>query len=663
MVSQSTHAEMNRLIRGGLAGAPVETTADERSKADIQRGLKRLKHQREICDRADSMYNGEEGLTFASHKVRRLLTKHGIEEIDDFNYARIPVDAIANRLQIAAINVAPAEENADGQEAKENAATKAAEKMIAQLRKRNQLDAEEKRLHKDVSKHGEAYLLVWPVADDGGAVVDVDMRVNSAHNVAMIYDEEDSLQPDFVIKSWITKVDKKDTVRANLYYAGTEGRADGRVERWATEPGSNPDEEKSWFRVRDVPDVEPDELAELAEDEFTEEDDDGKPVLDVDDIPNPWGQVWYHFRNDRPEGRPEHASAYGPQTLINKLIFGHAATIDYQSFPQRYLLQDPAIDDPMINSEDPDHPDDDEDDPETETGTSGLKSDPAVVWKLWGRLVGEFSAADPRVFLDPLDRYIRSMAELTGLALYEFTKSSSDMPSGSALRELNGTRNALVKDRQDRYDPQWQDAYEKALQMLGIEGVTVDVRWEPPELINDLDGWQMLQAKQAAGVPASVTYEEAGYAPELIEQWLADRDGSSFEQRIALLEKIGTAVQALGAGVTLGVVSETTVQALVERLLRGLIEGVSEPEDSDDPLPGASFRDPPPSNPAMAQAEAAGANPLTQAQIEATRASAESSRASAAMLSAGGGLPAAGRPVKRAADRPGNRPTDSRRPS
>lgn len=596
MPSQSTQSEMDAIIRRGTpATRDVRRERAQRSVDHILQGLKKLKEQRAVCTRADEMYDGDVGLQFASRKVRRLLTKQGIEEIEDFNYARIPVDSIANRLQIAAVKVAPAEENADGQEAEENSAVEAAEKLIARLRKENELDAEEKRLHTDVSKHGEAFLFLWPVTDDAGKVIDVDMRVNTAHNVAMIYDAEDSLRPDYVIKSWTLEVDRKAVVRANLYYFGDRRTTvGGRIERWTTKPGDTPDSPESWFRLSDVPDVDDDELSDLAEDEFTEEDDEGDSILDVDDIPNPWGQVWFHFRNGRPCGRPEHASAYGPQTLINKLIYGHAATIDFQSFKQRYLLQDPAIDDPMSNMEDPDHPDDEEDDPESETGTAGLSADPNSVWKLWGRSTGEYSAADPQVFLAPLDRYVRAMAELSDVALYEFTKSTGDVPSGSALREMNGARNAKVKDRQDRYDPQWQDAYEKALEMFGITGVTVDVRWEPPELINDLDGWQMIAAKQAAGVPASTTLEEAGYSPEVVEEWLKDRQGASFEQRVAILEKVGTAVQALGAGVTLGVVSETTVQALVERLLRGLIEGVSEPEDSEDPLPTAKFREPPP---------------------------------------------------------------------
>jgi hypothetical protein len=342
------------------------------------------------------------------------------------------------------------------------------------------------------------------------------------------------------------------------------------------------------------------------------------------------------------------------------LIYAHAGTIDYQSFPQRYLLQDPAIDDPMVNSEDPDHPDDEEDDPETETGSAGLKADPATVWKLWGRSVGEFAAADPQMFLAPLDRYIKSMAELTDIPQYAFSKASGDLPSGSAVRQLNGAMNAKVKDRQDRYDPQWQDGYEKALTMLGISGVTVDVRWEPPELINDLDGWQMLKAKQDAGVPGSVTLEEAGYAPELVEEWGQDLANASIIQRVEMLEKIATAAQALGAAVVTGSIADTTSQALFERLLRLTVEGTEDIEDADsvDPLPVAEFRDPPPVNPAMAQAEAAGANPLTQAQIEATKASAETSRASARMLNAGGGSPADGRqpPRKTAGRRPAGRP-------
>lgn len=677
---------------------PASGERRKRSIKDIQHGLGVLAEQRERAEHADAMYDGDVGMVFASAQVRRLLVRNGVneDEIRDFNYARIPVDTVANRLQIAAVKAVAEEtddDTVDDEGAEPDDRTKAArtkltrraERAIKKLRKVNQLDAEEKSLHKTASKHGEGFLFLWPVEDARGRVVSVDMRVNTSHNVAFIYDPEDPLKISYVIKSWDVEVGGEDdghgaktAVRANLYYPGavrpasvvdsgrraaTEGpdRGDGdatavpaaptrtrgavgHVERWMTNPGESVDKTEAWHRVYDDEDeadpldVEPDDLDEAAADEFGDADE----PLEKGDIPAPWGLTWFHFRNDRPCGYPEHINAYGPQVLINKLIFAHAATIDYQSFPQRYLLGDPKVDDPLMNVVDPDHPEDEEDDPEGEGGTSGLKADPAVVWKLWGKSVGEFQASDPDQFLKPLDRYIKAMAELTDTPQHAFSKASGDMPSGEAVRGLDGPMLAKIKDRQDRYDPAWQDAYELALLMLGITGVEVDVRWVPAAPVNDLNGLQVLQAKRDLGVPGEVVLNEMGYPDDQIDEWLADSKGDDLGQRLDMLVKVGTAVQALAAGVTAGVVDEPATKAFVSRMIRLLAEGTADPAATGpNALPAASFREPPPTNPAMAAVEAGKADPLKQAQVAATHATAETSRASAEMMRGGGaGLPA-----------------------
>jgi hypothetical protein len=670
------------------------------SIADLRHGLHVLNEQREVATEADAMYEGTVGMTFASSSVRRLLARNGVEDIPDFNYARIPVDTIANALQIAAVKVAPEDRDDDdadegdkpGAAVTDGRTVRRAERAIKKLRKVNQLDAEEKSLHKDVSKHGDAFLFLWPVENEAGKIISVDMRVNTAHNVAFIYDTEDPLKVAYVIKSWEVQVAADDddratktVVRANLYYPGTvapdpvldaaratgpagttgdvasaddeadveldgpaaapgaavrRGTYGGRIERWVTRPGGPVDKPESWQRVHaPEADIDDEDIDEVAADEFGDQDD----PLDRDDIASPYGLTWFHFRNDRPCGHPEHINAYGPQTLINKLIYGHAATIDYQSFPQRYLMVDPKIDDPHLNVIDPDHPEDEDDDPETETGTSGLRADPAAVWRLFGKLAGEFTAADPQTFLAPLDRYIKAMAELTDTPQHAFSKASGDMPTGEAVRGLDGPKIAKVRDRQDRYDPTWQDAYELALLMLGITGVEVDIRWVPAAPVNDLNGLQVLQAKIEMGLPPEVALNEAGYPDEQVKEWLKAAEGGSVNSRLDQLVKLGSAVQALAAGVTAGVVDEAGTSALIARMIRLIALGTDDVDEGvEGALPPPEFREPPPTNPAMAAVEAAQADPSTplkheqiKAQTEVTKATAETSRASARMMMSG----------------------------
>lgn len=638
---------------GGAAAA----RRDVRSRADIVAGLKHLNHQRERAELADEMYEGTVGMVYASRQVRKLLSRQGVDDgdIEDFNYAKKPVDVIADRLQVAAVKVAPKvdEDDAEGDEGddtegdgeKAGSTVSADEKTlrraaraIERLDRVNRLDVYRKDLFKKVSLHGDAYLFLWPVTDARGRVVSVDMRVNSAHNVAFIYDMEDPLQVSYVIKSWKTEVDRRDVYRANLYYPGppTIGpdgdivQGAGRVERWTTEPGTNPEVEGNWVRVHRAQDIEQDDIEDVAADEFGDADE----PLDKDDIPSPFGLTWFHFRNDVPCGRPEHVSAYGPQKMINKLVWSLAGVIEYLGFPQRWIMVDPKIDDPLLNVVDPDHPEGD-DDPENEGGNSGLRSEPNEVWRLFGKATGQYSAADPDTFLKPLDRFITAMSELTSLPRYAFTKASADLPSGEAIRGLNGELLATIGDRQRRYDPELQDAYELALRMLGIEGVAVDVRWEPASMINDKAGLDVLEAKGRLGVPSEVLLNEAGYPDDQIGAWLSRQDGLSLEQRVTLLVQLGTAVQALAAGVTAGVVSDNQMQAFIARIVGNLADGTHEAEPEEDPLPTPTFRDPPPIPPAGGfGAPGAADGP--------------------------GGTPARGQPAKKATAAPARRPAGTK---
>jgi hypothetical protein len=678
---------------------PAAAKRMQASRRDIIEGLKILDEQREKAERADAMYDGDVGMVYASRQVRRLLARQGLDEteIEDFNYAAIPVDVIAKRLQIAAVKVSKRvtdeeAEESDGDDAAgatdpaTKKTVKKAERAVKALRRANRLDVYEKALHKNVSLHGDAYLFVWPVTDDSGKIVSVDMRVNSAHEVAFIYDEEDSLQVAYVIKSWDTPslIDdetgegQKLVTRVNLYYPGERAvdedgemsQGPGRVERWVTQVGASKGKADSWVRVHDPilrGDIDADDLEEVAADEFGDPDD----PLDKDDIPSPFGLTWFHFRNNVPCGVPEHIRAYGPQMLINKLVWSYAGTVEYMGFPQRYVMVDPMQDDPLINVSDPDHPDDEDDDPES--GGSALSADPSVLWRLYGKSTGQYSAADPDVFMKPLDRFITSMSELTGLPRYAFTKASADLPSGESVREMNGDMIATVIDRQDRYDPDWEDAYELALRMLGITGVAVDVRWVPVTAVNDLNGLNVLKAKAELGVPSEELLNEAGYPDEQVSKWLESQETQSLPQRMVILGQLGTAVQTLSAGVTQGIVSDNQAQALISRFIGLIAEGTS---DSDvtgpDALPAPTFRDPPPTDPAAAAAQAAQADPVKQAQaehvkaqaektkldtehartigaeaakagIEATRAGVESTKASTAMMKKGDPAKATGR--------------------
>lgn len=558
----------------------------------LMNSLTELDEARPRYVEADEMYDGEVGDRFASEQVAKLLAKSGVNDVEDLNYAKVPVDTIADKLQILAVTAssgddatssdtadgdAEDESGREGQATAEKAKKKvaaAAQEKIDEIRKRNQLDIEETELELKACKYGEAYLFVWPVTaapdddedplvydgaaqvgpDHQGRTVGVDMLVNGPYTCRAFYDPENPLKMSHVLKAWEWVDAENDEVRmrATLYF-------NDRIERWVVKPSGNADKKEDWQHYTD-----------------SGEDGDGQWPL-----PNPTGRIpFFHFRNARPYGKPEHRSAYGPQRLINKLVGAHAVTVDYQSFPQRYLLMDPKGDDQLMNLVDPDNPEDDDDDPEGD-GRSQLRADPSALWRLWGSQVGQFAVADPGVFLQPLDRYIKSISELCGIPLSRFTGYSTP-PSGESRKVENEPLYERTRKLHRAHGGVWQDAYEFALELQKVTDVTVSVKWKPVQTASGKEDWEIIKSKMDSGVPVLTVLTEAGYPEDEVEKWLTDETGADLVRRVALLNSIGTAVQALAAGVAVGLISPPQAGEIVAKIIGAIGEelpDLAEPVD------------------------------------------------------------------------------------
>jgi hypothetical protein len=494
--------------------------------ADLVYAYHELCEARPAYAKAEAYFDGDVDEIFASDKVARMLAKSNLDELDEINFARIPVTAVTDRLHITAVTAD--DEQADAE--------------IADLIKRNELDEELPGLHVRACSQGDAYLMVWPDLDASGEIVGVDMFVNSAATVRVIYDEENPLRKKVGIKSWCIGSGKTQIIRADLWYP-TVGDEPARIERWAW-TGKHAGKQDKW---------EP----------YTG---DGQEAV----LPNPWGEIpFFHYRTGRPYGRPEHYAAYGPQSAINKIVLGHLATVDFQSLPQRYGLIDPAVDQSGVQSDfDPERPEDIDADPESLLNPSQLRNDPGEMWMLQGlKGVGQFAAADPQVYLAPFDRYVKAMAQVTSTPFQEFD-STGDAISGEARREARAALTARVQARQRSFGATHQDAFEFALRLLGYDDVTVSVRWQPADYRDDTEGWATVQAKIDAGVPRERALIEAGCPPEMVEAWLsALDDDAELQRRVELLTSLGNAVQALGTGVQLGAITAQQVTALLDGVL------------------------------------------------------------------------------------------------
>lgn len=489
---------------------------DERT--DLMYGIEELKEARPGYDHAQVYYEGKVPEVFTSHRIRRALAVHHIDF--DLNFAKTPVNAVTNRLKIAAVT----------------SPDKTTNDLISTIWQDNQLNLEMPDLFRRAGEYGDAYLMVLPVEDEQGNTIRVDMFYNSPQTVRVIYSEDNPRRKAYTIKKWC----EGQYLRVELLY-------DDRTERWTTGRNSKGDEAGDWLHWPADPE---DPESWVSDHDWNEQ-----PV--------------FHYRTDRPYGVPEHYGAYGPQNAITKLQATHMGTVDYQGAPQRYALTETANTD-TGDLEPGDFDDADWPFPQQGVGPSdsgedsSLKAGPGEMWLLRGfKGVGQFDAADPKVFLGPIDFNVRAMAQITDTPLRMFDPQSSRQRSGVSYQEEDGPFISKVENRQTSYGATTHEAFVFALRRLGIVDPVVTVDWVPAKSVTDAQGWQTVNEKIRAGVPRRQALMEAGYRAEQVDAWLTGVDDSELQRRVDVLASLADSAQKLGSAAALGVITSEQVTALL----------------------------------------------------------------------------------------------------
>jgi hypothetical protein len=508
-------------------------------------GVAELDDARPDYRQAQRMYDGTAPEVFASSRVRAALAATGVDF--HLNFAKTPVNAVVDRLEIAAITTADEGHN----------------QLITQVWNDNQLDLEAPDIHRKACSLGDAYVIVLPVEDDSENVIGVEIHYNSPQTVRAIYSQENPREVDFYIKRWCEKGDRGvEFQRAELYYS------DGTIERWTTRPGAKGEQPADWIPWPATP----------AEDE-AEDPESWRIETDYGQAPV------FHYRTGRPYGEPEHRGAYGPQNAINKLAATHMGVVDYQGYPQRYGLTEAATTDTsdLEPGDFDDFPSDDNANGPTDTGDdSSLKAGPGEFMTLRGfKGVGQFDAAQPGVFLDPILFEVRAMAQITTTPLHLFDPQG-EVPSGESIRAKEAPFVKKVRNRQLSFGATWRAVFTFALKLMGVEDAVVDVRWAPAATVEDQDGWQTATSKVANGVPRRQVLVEMGYREEQVEEWLEGVDDAELSRRVEILATLADSAQKLGAAVALGVVTTEQVQGLLNGALSEveLLAGDGEPVDA-----------------------------------------------------------------------------------
>lgn len=430
---------------------------------------------------AQDYYEGEVREVFPSPEIELAIASTG--ENYKFGLAAIPIKTLVDRVELAGVRADDAK----------------VEQVIADITKANRLGVRWHDLVLATAEYGDAYLQVWDVdpalaeteSERRLAAVGVGVELQKPKHCRVFYDDETERRKEFALKRWVVRRGSDRLWRADLYYPD-------RVERWISKAGQGPADRSSWERYLDV------DQADW-------------------EIGSPLGEVpFFHFRTGLPYGVPVHKAAYGCQNAVSKMLITQLTTTDSHGWPQRYQLL--AVGAELDHaSDDPDWADDTDssDDSTVQGGTSsGKRSGPGTIMTMSGtEEVGQFAAADPRVFTDPAELYIRLMAQLTTTPLHYFDPKGGT-PSGESLKVADAP---LVKSA-NRFkllltDPT-EEFWDYALRLAGFtDPPPVKVRWMPSHSASTTADWETVQVKQTAGVPIPVTLKEAGYEPEEVDAW------------------------------------------------------------------------------------------------------------------------------------------------
>jgi len=475
-VAQSMTSASRTLLGDNSPELPPQSLDYE--GVDLRDGLLELDEAQPDYVKAIQYYKGTVPEFFASIRLRIAMGATG--DVFNFNFAKLPVDAVAERLEIASIfSDDPASVD-----------------IIRQAWKDNQLDLHAPDVMKNACKLGDAYMFVWPnvdgQTDSEGTPLSVDIFYQSPRVMRVFYDEENENRKRYAIKRW--KDSGSGYTFVNLYYPD-------RVEKYMLAPTAQAGDKPKWQKRLDVSD-------------------NGQWPVD-----NPFGEVpVFHFRSEFPYGTPEHYNGYGPQDAIHKLVVSHMASVDYNAFPQRYAILDPAYDtsEAAMGDEgefafaiDTGATLDNNVDPKSQ-----LTADPASVWFMKGiSSYGQFPVGDPSAFLNPFSHYIHAMAVITQTPMHFMDPIVSNV-SGESLRVIEAPFAKKVRNRQMSFGATWRDMFRFVLKINGQSSpADVQVHWVPAAMVNDLNTLQGQAIKEQLGVPPRQLLEEQGYTPEQLDSW------------------------------------------------------------------------------------------------------------------------------------------------
>ena len=488
------------------------------SAEDVVVGWKAIDEAAGDYQLAKDFHDGEVEEYFSSRKVEELIAQTG--QPYRFNFAQVPVKALAGRIELRSLGVPDDEEGTlllkdifnanDGEKFYPDAFYKALE-------------------------YGDSYVMTLPydaqddvvgVADDEIVEVGWEKVMIEPCDARMIYDGKNPRRKLFFVRRFVDYREE-----ANMRIHRVELHYSDRVEFWETDAGKTPDKPESWQPSQDDEPVIGGEI----------------PVV--------------HYRTAEPYGIPVHKNAYAPQLAINKMLITQLTTTEAAGWPQRYALSEEG----GVLDQNNDGPNWDADENAANLSNttpaqerrggqgSNMRGGPGTM-QMWTGVkeVGQFDAADAtKSFMDPAFKYISMMSILTDTPLHDFEHTVIP-PSGESRKvaERPATKRAQAMMR--RFQATLREEWKYTLLVAGHAVNRVDVRWVPPYVAEDVTDWQAVQLRQLCGVPTDQTLVEAGYDDDQVHAWLDQTpEAMSLKERIAALVTVADAAQKLSTATSL----------------------------------------------------------------------------------------------------------------
>jgi hypothetical protein len=369
------------------------------------------------------------------------------------NYCRTIVHAVSNRLEIGSIVTENEQAN----------------NIIKNVIDYNDMTFEMDDTHRLACAHGDRYAIVWP--DELG---EWEVSFHSPKNVGIVYDPENPRRKRYGVHLWQSGSNEH---RMDLLYA--------------------------------------DKIAKYKS--YGHSVTDGTQWIHMETVENPFGAVpVFHFRTQRPFGRPEHFEAYDCQNAINKLFITNMHTIDYQGAPTRYALTQ------MGDAEIADFEDGETD----RDNLDGLRNGPGELWYLKGvHQVGQFEPAKPEAFWTPIEKILRSMSVITDTPAHYFDRTGNN-PTGNGLRTAEAPLLKKIEDRKASFGATWRELFTFILRAEGVVA-PVTVVWKTNETLDELERWDVSLKKINAGLSHRQALREGGYTESDIEKIMAERQAEA----------------------------------------------------------------------------------------------------------------------------------------